>query len=147
MDKRGKIAVVSVLLILSLVFILSFVGGDSGKSQVKQIKDYDGNLVNEGESFLWKRDSGSETYKNSDGTMTKILGGSYIDDKSRRFPVYKKLTDLVSMNQTEEGYLISWYDKEVEVKLKVKEKIIVTSNTYETKDDLQLIPAWYYLLN
>ncbi|MBU0959302.1 MAG: hypothetical protein KKB31_05145, partial [Nanoarchaeota archaeon] len=131
MDKRGKIAVVSVLLILSLVFILSFVGGDSGKSQVKQIKDYDGNLVNEGESFLWKRDSGSETYKNSDGTMTKILGGSYIDDKSRRFPVYKKLTDVVSMNQTEEGYLISWYDKEVEVKLKVKEK---NKDSTELKD-------------
>ncbi len=139
MNKRAKTTLLIILFLSIFIFSCIFLNalGDesfSGKEKTNYVTDYDGNLVNPNEPFLWKRTISSETYKNPDGSMTTILGGSFMDDKSRRFPVYKPLTEVVKMNKTSDGYIISWYDKEVEIKLKVKElgKEAIDLNSFST---------------
>ena len=107
MNKNAQIKlIVFIVLCLTVFTILITSNLDFGEppeqAQNNKIKDYDGNLVNSNESYLWKRTSNSETYRNPDGTHTTTFGGSYIDSKERRFPVYRHMTDVINLNKTEE---------------------------------------------
>jgi len=135
MNKKYKLSLCSgififcFILVLSLFFVSAGGLGDSKiiekeKQKVQQIIDYDGNLVNKNETYLWKRTSTTEIFKNPDGTYSRTLGQGikFIDDKTKRYPNYKTLSEVVNMTVTQDGYKIKWYDNEVDIKLKVKEK-------------------------
>jgi len=91
MNKKSKIRVYSLFCILSLILMFSlFVSLTSGEETIEEnlVRDYDGNLVNASEPYVWKRTENTEILKNPDGTMTRTIGQGthFVDDKTRRFP-------------------------------------------------------------
>lgn len=88
-EAKQKLGVIVLFVVITL-FISAYPIGADNHDEINYITDYDGNLVNASEPYLWKRTATTEIYKNPDGTMTRTIGQGtrYIDDKTRRFPVY-----------------------------------------------------------
>jgi len=106
MNKKSKIRVYSLFCILSFVLVFSLFisltsGGDVPEENL--VRDYDGNLVNASEPYVWKRTENTEILKNPDGTMSRTIGGGITnyDDGSRRFPNFVPINTTLIQNETE----------------------------------------------
>jgi len=96
-DKRSK-AILSIVLVYLLIIIpLSFlILADEPEPQ----------------SILWKRTPTTEVWKNPDGTYTTTLhsGVRFVDDKSRRFPVYN--TPIENASSLKEAWNIIFLEND-----------------------------------
>lgn len=98
-NKKGKV-IISIIILISIILILSiyFVSapaeiGDIGKDKEKP------------NSEIYKRTATTDTYKNSDGTYTKILYSGTInrDDKTKNYLNYVPFEDTINITATKSG--------------------------------------------
>lgn len=122
-----------ILITLFLSFVLiSFLsaGFDFNK---KEIKDFNGNSVSKGNSYIWEIEGSSVTYKNPDGTYTKTLlsGTQYVEDSDGKWKRIEEASSLKNSNikikfiETDPNYEIEIIDynlTSIKYNLKIKDQ-------------------------
>ena len=120
MNKRAKIIAFSVILsflIISIIFVSS-VGSQDKAEEIDIGKEAT-------PSQVISRTASSETIRNSNGeyTITLFSGRMFMDDRTRRFPNYVPVSDVVNMSREGNNLTISWFDKKVTIQPKFSLRI------------------------
>jgi hypothetical protein len=141
MNKKAQIKfiVLGVFIILSLIGIIIASGeigefdGGGVKKEINQIRDFNGDLVNANEPYIWKIEPSVITYKNyktGEYTKTLLSGTQYVEDTDGKWKHIENATSLKNSNikpkfiETDPNYEVEIIDynlTSIKYNLKIKD--------------------------